>query len=176
MSAPPEELVPGQSVAVYRFYDRHEELLYVGISNDPRRRWKQHAKEKTWYPQVRHQTVTWYDSERAARRAESAAIRQERPHFNIAGAIRPPRARFAFQLRTIVTVAALWLYAGPALSSLPVGFPVLKPVVVPCAEIAFLTSVPVGLIMLAAVAGPFLRRSGAWLERNTVHSVKRAQS
>jgi predicted GIY-YIG superfamily endonuclease len=165
-------LVPGKSVAVYRFYDRHEELLYVGISNNPRRRWKQHMKEKAWYPQVRHQTVTWYDSERAARRAESAAIRQERPHFNIVGAIRPPRARYRVHLRTMVTATALWLYAAPALMCLTAGFPPLKVVVVPLAAAVYATWPPVAVVTLAVASGPHLRRSGAWLERNTVRKVR----
>jgi len=75
--------------ALYRFYDADEQLLYVGITSDPWRRWRQHVLEKAWYPQVKHQAVTWYDSRIRAELAEQSAIRCERPRFNIAGAVRP---------------------------------------------------------------------------------------
>lgn len=78
-----------QRTALYRFYDADERLLYVGITNDPWRRWRQHVQEKAWYPQVKHQAVTWYDSRITAEMAERVAIRHERPCFNIAGAVRP---------------------------------------------------------------------------------------
>lgn len=78
-----------QRTALYRFYDADERLLYVGITNDPWRRWRQHVLEKSWYPQVKHQAVTWYDDRTAAEVAEYVAIRCERPRFNIAGAVRP---------------------------------------------------------------------------------------
>jgi predicted GIY-YIG superfamily endonuclease len=41
-----------QRTALYRFYDEHENLLYVGISNDPWRRWREHVYDKQWYPQA----------------------------------------------------------------------------------------------------------------------------
>jgi predicted GIY-YIG superfamily endonuclease len=78
-----------QRTALYRFYDADEKLLYVGITNDPWRRWRQHVQEKPWYPQVKHQAVTWYDTRIAAEIAEHVAIRREHPRFNIAGAVRP---------------------------------------------------------------------------------------
>ena len=78
-----------QRTALYRFYDADERLLYVGITNDPWRRWRQHVLEKSWYPQVKHQAVTWYDNRTAAEVAEYVAIRCEYPRFNIAGAVRP---------------------------------------------------------------------------------------
>lgn len=78
-----------ERTALYRFYDASEKLLYVGITNDPWRRWRQHVQEKPWYPQVKHQAVTWYDGRIAAEKAERVAIRCEHPQFNIAGAVRP---------------------------------------------------------------------------------------
>lgn len=79
--------------ALYRFYDACENVLYIGITNDPWRRWRDHVQAKPWYPQVKHQAVTWYETEAEARWAETVAIRTEHPQFNIAGAIRPPEAR-----------------------------------------------------------------------------------
>lgn len=75
--------------ALYRFYDADEKLLYVGITDDPWRRWREHVRDKPWYPQVKHQAVTWYDARTAAEVAEYVAIRCEGPRFNIAGAVRP---------------------------------------------------------------------------------------
>lgn len=77
-----------ERTALYRFYDVNERLLYVGITDDPWRRWREHVREKSWYPQVKHQAVTWYDDRMAADIAETVAIRRENPLFNIAGAVR----------------------------------------------------------------------------------------
>lgn len=161
--------------ALYRFFDAREQLLYVGYSNEPWRRRKQHSVTQPWYPQVRHQSITWYDSEREARRAENAAIRQERPHFNIAGAIRPPRARFRLHMPTITAVTALWMYSGPALAVLT-RFPALRPVLAPCALVLWVTSLPMSVTACVIASGPFIQRFGAWLERNTIHSARKAQS
>lgn len=78
-----------QRTALYRFYDADVKLLYVGITNDPWRRWREHVREQPWYPQVKHQAVTWYESKFTAERAERAAIRCEHPQFNLAGADEP---------------------------------------------------------------------------------------
>src|ERR1700733_9621020 len=98
---------PDGRTALYRFYDNRETLLYVGISNDPRRRQSEH-KKKPWYPHVRHQATTWYDTEREARRAETRAIRRECQEFNVAGAVRPASARFTIHI-------ARWAVAGATL-------------------------------------------------------------
>ena len=47
--------------ALYRFYDAREELLYVGITDEPWRRWREHVRTKPWYPRVKHQAITWYE-------------------------------------------------------------------------------------------------------------------
>lgn len=69
--------------ALYRFYDAAGTLLYIGVSLDVRQRWKQHALDKTWWPEVAERTVEWHDSYPKALYAESAAIRAERPLYNI---------------------------------------------------------------------------------------------
>lgn len=75
--------------ALYRFFDADENLPYVGITDDPWRRWREHVRQKPWYPQVKHQAVTWYETRTAAEIAEQVAIKRERPRFNKAGAVRP---------------------------------------------------------------------------------------
>jgi predicted GIY-YIG superfamily endonuclease len=68
-----------ERTALYRLYDADDRLLYVGISSNPHRRWKQHALEhaKTWWPDVRGERVQWFESRREAEVAELAAIRTE---------------------------------------------------------------------------------------------------
>jgi len=34
--------------ALYRFYDDRENLLYVGITDDPWRRWREHVLTQPW--------------------------------------------------------------------------------------------------------------------------------
>lgn len=160
-------------VALYRFYDSHESLLYIGVSNDPRRRWKQHANEKPWYPRVRHQALTWYESEYAARKAETAAIRAERPEFNVAGAIRPARARIAIRVDHCAIVAWGWFYGAIALVAATMLVAPLNAALRDAAIAAILVMPLLCTAALIVAAAPFIRRFGAWLERNTASAPPR---
>jgi prophage regulatory protein len=82
-----------QRTAVYRACDSHRALLYVGVCQDFGRRWKQHARTKPWWPEVRHLTVDWYDDEAEALRVEIEAIEQEKPRYNVATTNAHYRAR-----------------------------------------------------------------------------------
>jgi hypothetical protein len=148
--------------ALYRFYDARENLLYVGITDEPWRRWREHVRTQPWYPQVKHQAVTWYDTERQARRAETRAIRRERPKFNIAGALRPIEVRADLRSTPLGAVAVTWLSVPAACCGLARLVPVLEPLAV-----ASIWSV---LVMLAAAitirSTPLLYRFGCWLDRN----------
>jgi DNA-binding transcriptional regulator YiaG len=75
--------VTGERTAVYRCYDVAGILLYVGVSNDIGFRWRQHALDKPWWPQVQRQTVDWYGSRPEALAAEMAAIIADKPVHNI---------------------------------------------------------------------------------------------
>lgn len=68
--------------ALYRFFDAEGRLLYVGITGNPERRWKRHACDKPWWPQVAEKTIEWFDNILAAGRAEKDAIRDEEPLHN----------------------------------------------------------------------------------------------
>jgi predicted GIY-YIG superfamily endonuclease len=70
--------------ALYRLRGSVDDLLYVGISNDPLRRWSEHAGDKAWWPQVAHFSLEWFPSRDQALLAEARAIRAERPLYNIA--------------------------------------------------------------------------------------------
>lgn len=148
--------------ALYRFYDAHENLLYVGITNKPGRRWQQHMEEKSWYPLVKHQAVTWYDSEAEARRAEALAIRSERPKFNVVGAIRPAESRLNLRGMPLGGFAVIWLCIPGVVCAVARFAPALDP-------LAALAILGMPLPLLAAIvirSTPLIYRFGCWLDRN----------
>lgn len=71
---------------LYRFYDTHGALLYVGITKDPTKRTREHSKRSEWYPFARSHTLEWFEDRESALDAERAAISRERPLFNRLGA------------------------------------------------------------------------------------------
>lgn len=68
--------------ALYRLYDADAALLYVGITHNPKQRWRQHRKTAPWWPQVQHRQVNWFDNRALAAAAEQAAILEELPRHN----------------------------------------------------------------------------------------------
>ena len=69
--------------ALYRLRDHIGDLLYVGITDNLERRWKDHAKDKPWWPQVATHSIEWLPSRNRALAAEANVIRIERPRYNI---------------------------------------------------------------------------------------------
>ena len=78
--------------ALYRLFDAAGTLLYIGISDNLKKCFAQHAATKPWWPDVARRTVEWHPSRAEAAAAETAAIRAECPSLNIAGAVPPPLA------------------------------------------------------------------------------------
>lgn len=79
----PEEepgLVP--RTALYRFYDRDQALLYVGISGQPGERWAKHRRCAPWWARARYVAIEIHETEWEALSAERAAIQDEAPQFN----------------------------------------------------------------------------------------------
>jgi predicted GIY-YIG superfamily endonuclease len=76
--------------AVYRLYNARRELLYVGISQRPRKRMVEHAADKTWWGEVDPAAteVVWLVDVRAARVEERRAIRDELPKYNVTHQVR----------------------------------------------------------------------------------------
>ncbi|MER6477129.1 GIY-YIG nuclease family protein [Streptomyces filamentosus] len=68
--------------AVYRLYDEHEALLYIGVTRNPPSRWKDHRKEMFWWREVTDKRLTWYSTHEEAWEAERHAIRTEGPRYN----------------------------------------------------------------------------------------------
>lgn len=75
---------PGRT-AVYQFFARPRSHLYIGISNDPPRRFGEHAETKSWWPDVDHglTKITWYSTRNQALRVEAGLIRRHRPPHNV---------------------------------------------------------------------------------------------
>lgn len=70
--------------ALYRLYDATGALLYMGITQDLRKRMREHARSQPWWGDVATRTVTWYESWPRAFHAETIAIAQEKPKHNVA--------------------------------------------------------------------------------------------
>lgn len=68
---------------LYRLFDCHDVLLYIGITVDLGSRWKRHMQEKPWWDQVRRTTTELHDTWEDARKAERNAIIAEYPIHNI---------------------------------------------------------------------------------------------
>lgn len=67
---------------LYRFFDSDRVLLYVGITNDPSRRWSQHSN-KPWWTEVALVTLEQFSTRDAVLVAEKDAIRDEQPRYNV---------------------------------------------------------------------------------------------
>lgn len=68
---------------LYRFFDEDGTLLYIGITNNVWNRFKGHAKSQPWWELVATATFEHYGHRDALERAESLAIHQECPKYNV---------------------------------------------------------------------------------------------
>jgi len=71
---------------LYRFFNTAGELLYVGITNNPWSRYRDHQRDKTWFNEVASSTMQHFPSREELARAETHAIQTEAPKYNIIGA------------------------------------------------------------------------------------------
>ncbi len=69
--------------AIYRLFGADGVLLYVGISNDPPVRYKQHAGDKPWWHEVATKVEEWQPDRATAKRLETKAITTESPRYNL---------------------------------------------------------------------------------------------
>ncbi|MDD9726161.1 GIY-YIG nuclease family protein [Roseovarius sp. SK2] len=71
------------ATCLYRYYDPNDHLLYVGISNQPKRREERHWQEdRHWRQHAFYMTVEMYPTRKLAEIAEKKAIKNEDPEFN----------------------------------------------------------------------------------------------
>lgn len=76
--------LPSKPHALYRFFDRTDALLYVGITMDLAGRMSQHRKDKPWWVDVHHISIEHFDNRASVLAAERAAIASEKPLYNAA--------------------------------------------------------------------------------------------
>ncbi|GEB58903.1 GntR family transcriptional regulator [Streptomyces gardneri] len=84
--------VPGKT-ALYRFFNEAGQLLYVGVTGNPEKRWADHRRfaATTWWPLAARVTVKWYEAREEATAAELRDIRTKAPLYNAGGAPSPLR-------------------------------------------------------------------------------------
>lgn len=73
---------PVGRVFLYRLFDADGHLLYVGITWNPRDRWRAHKRTKEWWESVTHYDLHLCENERDARTWETWCIRNLNPEHN----------------------------------------------------------------------------------------------
>lgn len=68
--------------SVYRYYDRFDLLIYVGVTSRGTTRNLEHARHKEWWPYVAKQTVEHFPTRDQALRLEAELIHKFCPPFN----------------------------------------------------------------------------------------------
>ena len=78
--------VKGSLTTLYRLFDASGRLLYVGItSRNPIDRLRAHSRTRWWWEQAVSVRLEHFHSREEAQAAESAAIKDEHPAYNVAG-------------------------------------------------------------------------------------------
>jgi len=70
------------STALYRLYNADDQLLYIGITTYPPKRFVEHERDKPWWHEVARRDVEWIDNRVRAEAAERCAIAAEQPQYN----------------------------------------------------------------------------------------------
>lgn len=72
------------TTAVYQFFDGTGELLYVGITHNPRQRFISHSGGNEWFTDadVTRTVVEWFPDRAAAAAEERRLIHEQRPAYN----------------------------------------------------------------------------------------------
>jgi predicted GIY-YIG superfamily endonuclease len=69
--------------ALYRHFDKAGTLLYVGVSMTVTGRTARHETYAPWFQQIDNIKLEWFGSRSSALRAERAAIKADKPLYNI---------------------------------------------------------------------------------------------
>ncbi|MEV5211372.1 GIY-YIG nuclease family protein [Micromonospora sp. NPDC053740] len=75
--------LPDKPHALYRFFDRTDTLLYVGITVDIGARFHDHRSKKPWWMNSARIEIEHFGTRDEALAAEAQAIRKERPLYNV---------------------------------------------------------------------------------------------
>jgi predicted GIY-YIG superfamily endonuclease len=76
------KLLEPSNQTLYRFFNAKNELLYVGITNNPFNRFSGHSKDKEWFKEITYSTFEHYPNRLSVDRAETKAIQTENPKYN----------------------------------------------------------------------------------------------
>jgi predicted GIY-YIG superfamily endonuclease len=68
---------------LYRFYDKSNVLLYIGITNDFTVRFVHHRRNKEWSGEIWNHSTVCFDTREEAEAAEKSAIQSESPKYNV---------------------------------------------------------------------------------------------
>lgn len=68
---------------LYRHFDEHGALLYVGISLSSAARLAQHKDHSQWFKEIKRVEIERYADRQMALLAEQEAIKKEQPKYNI---------------------------------------------------------------------------------------------
>lgn len=79
--------------AVYRLFDASDVLLYIGVTDNPDRRFASHEALKPWWPDVARKAIEWHDTRDLAEAAEDEAIQAEHALYNVARSPWAPKPR-----------------------------------------------------------------------------------
>jgi hypothetical protein len=71
--------------SLYRMYDAHGSLLYVGITQRRMQRFHEHSASQPWWSQVARIDVEHHPDRASVEAAERHAIQTEDPHYNVVG-------------------------------------------------------------------------------------------
>lgn len=77
---------------LYRLFNHADELLYIGVTDNVFRRWKEHSKDKPWWYEVYKFTQETYPDRASVEAAERNAIKVEQPLYNVTHAARNTRS------------------------------------------------------------------------------------
>jgi hypothetical protein len=86
---------------VYRYFDKDDRLLYVGITSHGELRAAQHARIAEWWCQISHARYVHHPSRADAIAEEARAIATEGPLFNRVSLGRSPSNR-AWKLKRVL--------------------------------------------------------------------------
>ncbi len=68
--------------AVYMFFNQEDQIIYIGVSQNPYQREREHKKTSAWFEHVARMEIQWCTTREKALKIEKARIRHYRPRFN----------------------------------------------------------------------------------------------
>ena len=69
--------------AIYRLFDINDELIYIGMSQNPfATRLQSHGSTKLWARDIATARITWFPDWATARKAEAIALLEENSKYN----------------------------------------------------------------------------------------------